>query len=87
MVTYEYVSSTLQRLAISSPPRNVSYGFRVNSQIYHLISPLCPNEANKPGYRQFYIFDSAEATTDRLENHSNGECMAEVTQRWTEMLP
>jgi hypothetical protein len=30
-----------------------------------------PNEAKKPGYEQLHIYDSAEATTKRLENQSD----------------
>jgi hypothetical protein len=30
--------------------------------------PLCLNEANKPGYEQLHIFDSAEETTKWCEN-------------------
>jgi hypothetical protein len=43
-------------------------------------SQLYPNERNKPGYGQLYFFHSAEATTKRLENHANRECMAKVIQ-------
>jgi hypothetical protein len=55
-------------------------------QIYHLVLPLYPNEANKPGYVQLFILESAEATTKRLEKQSNQGCMAEAMQRLDEML-
>jgi hypothetical protein len=51
-----------------------------------LVSSLYPNEAHNPGYGQLYIFDSAEATTKRLENQSNQGCMVEVMQQLDEML-
>jgi hypothetical protein len=47
---------------IKSPPGNGPYRSRIHGQIYHLVSPLYPNEAKKPGYGELYIFDSAEAT-------------------------
>jgi hypothetical protein len=65
---------------IKSPPGNGTYCFWIHGQIYHLVSPLYPNEANKPEYGQLYIFDSDEATTKLLENQSNQRCMAEVMQ-------
>jgi hypothetical protein len=71
---------------IKSPPGNGPYCFRIHGQIYHLVSPLYPNESNKPGYGQLYIFDSTEATTKRLENQSNQGCMANVMQQLDEML-
>jgi hypothetical protein len=52
-----------------------------------LISPLSPNQADKPGCGKFNILDSAEATKNRLENQSYGESMAEVTHQWDEVLP
>jgi hypothetical protein len=56
---------------IKSPPENGPYCFRIHGQIYHLVSPLYPNQENKPGYGR-YIFDSAEAKKKkRLENQSN----------------
>jgi hypothetical protein len=41
--------------------------FRIHGQIYHLISPLYPKEANKPGYGQLYIFNIVEAMTRRFK--------------------
>jgi hypothetical protein len=51
-----------------------------------LVSPLYPDEANKPGYGQLYIFDSAEATAKWNENQSNRGRMAEVLQGLEETL-
>jgi hypothetical protein len=34
-----------------------------------LVSALCPDETNKPGYGQLYIFDSAEATNSGLKTN------------------
>jgi hypothetical protein len=34
-------------------------------------SLLCPNKANKPGYGQLYIYSSAEAAANQLENQSD----------------
>jgi hypothetical protein len=65
---------------------NGPYCSRIHGQICHLVSPPCPNEANKPGYGQLYIFDCAKATTERLENQSNRGRMAEVMQRLDEKL-
>jgi hypothetical protein len=52
---------------IKSSPGNGPYCF----QIYRLISPLYPNEANKPEYGQLHIFDAAEAPAKLTENQSN----------------
>jgi hypothetical protein len=51
-----------------------------------LVSSLYPNEANKPGYAQLYIFDSAEATREQLENPPSQGRMAELMHRLGEML-
>jgi hypothetical protein len=45
--------------------------------MYHLVLPLYPDEANKPGFGRLHVFDSAEAKTKRLENQSDQGCMAE----------
>jgi hypothetical protein len=74
------------RTEIKSPLGSGTYCFRKNGQICHLLSQLYLNEANKPEYGQLCIFDSAEATTKRLENQSNQRCMAEVMQQQDEML-
>jgi hypothetical protein len=71
---------------IKSPPVSGPYFFRIHGQIYHLVSQPYSNEANKPGYVQLYIFDSAEPTIKRLENPSNQDSTAEITQRFDEML-
>jgi hypothetical protein len=63
---------------IKSPSGNNPYCFRIYGRIYHLVSPLYPNEVNKPEYGQLHIFDSTEATTKRLENQSNQRGMAEA---------
>jgi hypothetical protein len=55
-------------------------------QIYHLVSPIYPNEENTPGYWNLYIFYSAEATTKALENQSNQGYVVEVMQRLDKML-
>jgi hypothetical protein len=39
------------------------------SQIYHLISPLYPNETNKLQYGKLYIFDSAETKKNGLKTN------------------
>jgi hypothetical protein len=68
------------------PPVNGLYHFQIHGQIYHLVAPLCPNEANKPGYGQLYIFNSAEAGTKRLENQLDQGCMSEWLHRLAGML-
>jgi hypothetical protein len=60
---------------IKSPPGNGPYCFRTHGQ--DLPFGLT-NEANKPGYGELRIFDSAEATTKRLEGQTNQGCMGEV---------
>jgi hypothetical protein len=35
------------------------------------VSLLYPDEANNPGYDQRYIYNSAEAATEQLENQSD----------------
>jgi hypothetical protein len=62
------------------------YCFRIHGRIYHLVSPLYPKEANKSGYRQFYILDPAEAKTKQIKNHSDQGYMAELMQWLVEML-
>lgn len=55
---------------IKLPPGNDPYCFRVCGQIYHLVSPLFPNEAHEPECGQFYISISAEGTPKGLENQT-----------------
>jgi hypothetical protein len=71
---------------IKSLPENGPYSFRTHGQIYHSVSPLYPNGANKPGYGQLHIFDSAEATTKQLEDRQNQVCISKVMQRLDETL-
>lgn len=71
---------------IKSPSENSRHRFRIEGQICHFLSPLYPNEASESVYGEFYIFDSAEATSQRLENHSDKRFMAEVIQRLNQML-
>jgi hypothetical protein len=52
----------------------------MGAEIYHLVSPICPDEANVPGYGQHYIFCSSETRTIGLENQSNKGCMAMLRQ-------
>jgi hypothetical protein len=47
---------------MKSPPGNGPYCLRIHGHIYHLVSRLNPNEANKPGHRRLYISDSAETS-------------------------
>jgi hypothetical protein len=47
---------------------------------------LHTNETNRPGYGQLYIIDSAEEKIEQLENQSNQRRMAEVMQRFGELL-
>jgi hypothetical protein len=51
-----------------------------------LLTPLYPNEANKPGYGQLYFCYSAEEATKQLENQSNQGCTAEVMHLLDEMI-
>jgi hypothetical protein len=51
-----------------------------------LVSPLYPNEADKPGYGQLFICDSTEVTTELLENQTNQGLMAEIMEGLGEML-
>jgi hypothetical protein len=46
-----------------------------HGHIYHLVSQLYPNVANKPGYGQLYIFDSTEATTKPSDQGRMAELM------------
>jgi hypothetical protein len=58
---------------IKSGPGNGPYCFRIDGQIYHLISFLYPNETNKTGYGLLYISNSAEEKQKGLEtNQTNG---------------
>jgi hypothetical protein len=77
---------TLMDAEIKFTPANGPYFFRIHGQIYSLVLPLYPNEANKPGYEQVYIADSAEGTKYQLENQSNQGCMTEVKQGTDEIL-
>jgi hypothetical protein len=53
----------------------------MHGQIYPLISPLCPNYANKPGYGQLRIFVSVEVTRKRFENLSHQGLVPKAKQR------
>jgi hypothetical protein len=46
-----------------SPPWNGPYCFQRHGKTCHLVALLYPNEANKPGYEQVFLFSPAEATT------------------------
>jgi hypothetical protein len=86
---YEYNSSVAFASVgaeIISPHGNGPYYFRIDGQIYYLVSPLHPDEAHKSGYWQIYIFDCANETTERLEDEWNQWCMAKVIQRLDELL-
>ncbi|GBN09787.1 hypothetical protein AVEN_160263-1 [Araneus ventricosus] len=61
---------------IKALPGTGPYCFHIHGQIYHMVSPLYSNEGNKPGYCQFYIFDSSEASNRRMEN--NQACLHSV---------
>jgi hypothetical protein len=56
-------------MQIKSSPKNCPHCFQIHGWIYHLVSPLCPNGANKPGYGLLYtrIFGSAEAKTNQTK--------------------
>jgi hypothetical protein len=58
-------------MEIKSLPGNGPNCFWIYVQIHHLVTPLYPNEGNKPGYGQLYIFDSSEATKNGF-NQTNG---------------
>jgi hypothetical protein len=45
---------------IKSLPGSGPYCFRIHYLTYDIVSLLYPNEANKPGYGQMYIFEVAE---------------------------
>jgi hypothetical protein len=63
------------------------YCFRIHGQIYRLVSPLYPKGANEPEYEHHYIFDSVEATTKRLGNQSNQQCIATTGRDAATSLP
>jgi hypothetical protein len=69
-------------------PRNGTRSFRIYCQIYNLVSPLYPNEANKPGSGQIYILDSAEVTAkySYLEKQSHQGGAAEALQKFDEIV-
>jgi hypothetical protein len=86
--TWEYTSVVVfasMGAEIKSPPGNGPYSYWLHGQIYHLLLTLYQNEANKPGYRQVYIFDPAEATIKRSENQSNENYLAELRKRLDQM--
>jgi hypothetical protein len=62
---------------IKLPSGKGVYCFWIHSWIYHLISLVHPNGANKPVYGQLYIFISYEEATKWLENQSNQGCMCD----------
>ncbi|KAG8187889.1 hypothetical protein JTE90_001653 [Oedothorax gibbosus] len=57
---------------IKPPPGTGPYCFRIHGQIYHMVSPLYAGSEQKAGYGQLYIFDSSEATIQRMENSNKG---------------
>uniref|UniRef100_A0A8C4X2J5 C2H2-type domain-containing protein n=1 Tax=Erpetoichthys calabaricus TaxID=27687 RepID=A0A8C4X2J5_ERPCA len=59
---------------IAQPSGHGPYAFRIHGQIYHQVSPLYTNPDTSPRYGQLYIFDSAEATTQRLQKECNSAC-------------
>ncbi|XP_053147640.1 uncharacterized protein LOC128343121 [Hemicordylus capensis] len=69
---------------INTPPGRGPYCFRIHGQIYHKVSPLYPSEQHKVGYGQLYIFDTGEATIQRLQN--NSACLATVMESLDTLL-
>ncbi|GBL84629.1 hypothetical protein AVEN_218444-1 [Araneus ventricosus] len=51
---------------MNAPPGTCPYCFHIHGQIYHMFSPLCSNQRNRPGYGQLYLFYSSEAS-NRLQ--------------------
>jgi hypothetical protein len=70
---------------IKSPPTYSSYCFLVRCQIYHFVSPLYPNKANKT-----WIWTTLHSRLLKqqkgLKIKSNQQCMAEIMQQLDEML-
>jgi hypothetical protein len=50
----------LMCMEVNLPIGDEPHYFRIHGHVYHLFSQLYPNEANKLGYGQLYIFDSGE---------------------------
>jgi hypothetical protein len=66
----EYNSVIVFRLMgseITLPSGNGPYSSWTHGQIYHSVSMVYPNKANKQGYGQLHILNSAK-TTKWLEN-------------------
>ena len=55
-------------------------------QIYHQVSPLYTNPNTTSRYGQLYIFDSAEATTQRLQNDCNSACSGMLLLQLDKMI-
>jgi hypothetical protein len=53
---------------IKLPPGNDSHCFWIHGQICYFVALLYPKKANKPGYGQPCISNSAKATTKQPEN-------------------
>ncbi|GBM39879.1 hypothetical protein AVEN_250204-1 [Araneus ventricosus] len=49
-----------------------------------MVSPVCSNERNRPGYGQLYISDSNEARNRRVEN--NQACLHSVMEKLDALL-
>jgi hypothetical protein len=64
------------------PSGNILYLTQIHGHVYHLVSLLYSNEANKTGFRQHYIFDAADSTTKLVANQSNEEFLAEKCNYW-----
>ncbi|GJV79046.1 DNA helicase [Tanacetum coccineum] len=44
------------------------YVFKISSQIYHWIGPLCPEEGHHPHFLQLYIYDTEDEVNNRMHH-------------------
>jgi len=54
--------------SLQIPPGRGAYCFRVQGQIHHYVSPVCPPENQNPCFSQLYFIESSQANQIRIQN-------------------
>ncbi|XP_073493942.1 uncharacterized protein [Phyllobates terribilis] len=63
---------------IAPPPGFGPYCFKIHGQIYHRTGTLHPEIGQPPKFAQLYIFDTNEATEQRMNLKENEKCNVEL---------
>ena len=50
---------------------NGPYCYRINGQVYHVLSQMQPESGRKPNFSQIYIYDQENELDNRLQTFKN----------------